>query len=404
VGIGVILPNVTVQDGLFTVTLDFGAAAFNGEARWLQIGVRPADTGSYTNLTPRQPITPAPYALYALKTQGYGNVLVVAKSGGDFTSVQAALSSITDNSGSNRYLVWVAPGTYSETVTMKQWVDIEGAGERQTTIIAPGSVTDTVATVIGANSAELRSLRVANTGGAAYSIGIRNYTASPSLRNLTVTAGGGTSRNIGVYNHSFTSPKMAEMTIDVDGPDNSYNYGVYNHHYSFPTMSHVKSYVSGWTNAHNWGVYNYSYSSPTMTDSHIEVSGGEGTSGTASSVALENQLYSSPTIIDLTADVTGGETGSYAIGILSDSSSLTLQGGIITCREASNNFGIWVGNSSASGVTVNLDGLMVSAAGPANSVNVGARIGNITLNTTNSKFTASGGVLTRAILAELALC
>ncbi|MBI5564832.1 MAG: hypothetical protein HY870_08055 [Chloroflexi bacterium] len=55
--------NVTVATGLFTVQLDFGEA-FNGEARWLQIAVRcPAGGGSYTTLTPRQTLTPAPYAL-----------------------------------------------------------------------------------------------------------------------------------------------------------------------------------------------------------------------------------------------------------------------------------------------------------------------------------------------------
>ena len=57
---------VIVSNGLFTVQLDFGSDAFNGEARWLEIGVRPgAETGAYTGLEPRQPLTPAPYALYA---------------------------------------------------------------------------------------------------------------------------------------------------------------------------------------------------------------------------------------------------------------------------------------------------------------------------------------------------
>jgi hypothetical protein len=57
--------NVAISNGLFTIpNLDFGAGAFNGEARWLQIGVRcPAGSGDYTILTPRQALTPAPYAL-----------------------------------------------------------------------------------------------------------------------------------------------------------------------------------------------------------------------------------------------------------------------------------------------------------------------------------------------------
>jgi trimeric autotransporter adhesin len=56
---------VAVSDGLFTVTdLDFGAGAFNGQARWLAISVGcPAGASDYTPLTPRQALTPAPYAL-----------------------------------------------------------------------------------------------------------------------------------------------------------------------------------------------------------------------------------------------------------------------------------------------------------------------------------------------------
>src|SRR5262245_40217098 len=58
------LDNVIVNSGLFTVALDFGAAAFGGSDRWLQIGVRPgASSGSYTTLSPRQALMPAPNAL-----------------------------------------------------------------------------------------------------------------------------------------------------------------------------------------------------------------------------------------------------------------------------------------------------------------------------------------------------
>jgi hypothetical protein len=63
VGVANTLDNVTVTEGLFTVKLSFGAN-FNGTAYWLDIGVRPGDsTGSYTTLTPRQELTPTPYAL-----------------------------------------------------------------------------------------------------------------------------------------------------------------------------------------------------------------------------------------------------------------------------------------------------------------------------------------------------
>lgn len=56
--------NTLVTDGLFTVELDFGSGIFTGEALYLEIGVRPGDSGGvFTALSPRQLLTPVPYAL-----------------------------------------------------------------------------------------------------------------------------------------------------------------------------------------------------------------------------------------------------------------------------------------------------------------------------------------------------
>ncbi len=41
VGAAVTLEDVPVTNGIFTVSLDFGAVAFDGQARWLEVGVRP---------------------------------------------------------------------------------------------------------------------------------------------------------------------------------------------------------------------------------------------------------------------------------------------------------------------------------------------------------------------------
>jgi hypothetical protein len=62
--------NVTPQDGYFKAELDFGSGAFAGDARWLEIDVRQTGTVIYTTLSPRQELTPAPYALYALNGPG----------------------------------------------------------------------------------------------------------------------------------------------------------------------------------------------------------------------------------------------------------------------------------------------------------------------------------------------
>jgi len=61
--------DVLVTAGVFTVTLDFGAAAFTGPDRFLEISVRPhsADPDAvYTPLAPRQAVAATPYAMRAL--------------------------------------------------------------------------------------------------------------------------------------------------------------------------------------------------------------------------------------------------------------------------------------------------------------------------------------------------
>ena len=58
---------VGVTNGLFTVTLDFGASIFNGSTRSLEIGVRGyGDTNAYAVLSPRQTLTSVPYAIQAI--------------------------------------------------------------------------------------------------------------------------------------------------------------------------------------------------------------------------------------------------------------------------------------------------------------------------------------------------
>lgn len=57
---------VMVRERLFAVELDFGPAAFNGEARQLAISVRRSNSGdAWTLLSPSRPITPTPYAQVA---------------------------------------------------------------------------------------------------------------------------------------------------------------------------------------------------------------------------------------------------------------------------------------------------------------------------------------------------
>lgn len=76
--------SVAVSKGVFTVELDFGGASFPGAARFLEIRVRPedpTDTSPFTTLSPRVPIRPVPYSLFAEVAEDANNALFAADAG-----------------------------------------------------------------------------------------------------------------------------------------------------------------------------------------------------------------------------------------------------------------------------------------------------------------------------------
>lgn len=78
---------VGVTNGVFTVPLDFGAEAFVFPDRWLEIAVCPANNGTFSTLTPRQPITPTPYAMTAFNVPGISGSSLNSSAGGPLNAV-----------------------------------------------------------------------------------------------------------------------------------------------------------------------------------------------------------------------------------------------------------------------------------------------------------------------------
>jgi hypothetical protein len=75
-----------VTNGLFTATIDFGAGVFTGGNYWLELAVRTNGGNSFSTLSPRQPVSPTPYAIYSANA---GNA-VTANMATSANSVSAA--------------------------------------------------------------------------------------------------------------------------------------------------------------------------------------------------------------------------------------------------------------------------------------------------------------------------
>jgi hypothetical protein len=195
-----------VSNGLFTVLLgdtslegmtqQLTASVFSGYDRYLRVWFRAGGSGAFTRLTPDTPIAAVPYALQAQHAAPPGNVVIVAKSNGDFTSIQAAINSITAASSGNPYLVWVGPGWYNETVTLKPYVHLQGAGQKVTFIQAAAS--DGAVLTLSSDTS-IHDLNVSNIGSGATNYGIYgNNVTDVQVSNVYVEAGGGGATNIAI--------------------------------------------------------------------------------------------------------------------------------------------------------------------------------------------------------------
>ncbi|MGE5596381.1 MAG: hypothetical protein ACM3S1_10165 [Hyphomicrobiales bacterium] len=124
--------NLQVDNGLFTTYLEFGAGAFDGEGRWLEIAVRPGNSsGDYTVLNPRQLIASTPYALWA-KTAGALGLPFDATGASENESTSSGLFRVT-NTGGGAAIVGVRQGQAGDPAVADGVVGINdgnGAGVR----------------------------------------------------------------------------------------------------------------------------------------------------------------------------------------------------------------------------------------------------------------------------------
>jgi len=98
---GTVLTNgISVTNGLFMVTMDFGAGIFNGSNYWLEVDVRTNGVGGYADLNPLQAVTPTPYAIFAITASNLSGTLSAAQLSGTYGNAVTLNNSGNNFSGS----------------------------------------------------------------------------------------------------------------------------------------------------------------------------------------------------------------------------------------------------------------------------------------------------------------
>jgi hypothetical protein len=385
-----------------------------------------SDNITFSRLTPDTRISAVPYALQAQEAADadtvdglhaselgahYQNVVVVAKSGGDYTSVQAAIDSISGAAADNPYLVWVAPGVYSETVTMKPYVHLQGAGQEATIITSTASSSawpPTQATLVLASDASLRDLTVGN-GGAGDSNPALLATAGTTrtlVADVTARAlGGGASNQAILLSGSGTGVTLQQVSaLAENGSD--YNLGLINISDAAAVLRGGSFTARGGTNAWaiflltatleandvtalgengsnlNTGLHNHNNSTAVLYGGDYTGRGGNQTGGAGASLNSTLTAYG----VTALAENGSGDVGNYAMGAF-DNSTATLHGGVFIARGGVNNYAL------SNELTVTMKAENVTAlAENGSSANHGLwNVNNAQVTVRGGSFTGRGG-------------
>jgi len=228
----------SVSNGLFTVVLDFGTV-FSGADTWLQVGVKTNGGASYETLSPRQELTPAPYAITSENLDG--NLPAVQLTG-------------TLPSG-------VLSGTYPDAITLNN---------------AGNSFTGNGSGLTGVNALTLGDLGPNNfwqtTGNAGTTPGV-NFVGTTDGAALELSAHYvGINRTTPIFGgdvFSVTSPSGAGayggMLVDTASAQGLPFYG-----YSLGGSLTAYSFVDGSFN-NTWFLYNNGYSLTVTTNSLVGI-------------------------------------------------------------------------------------------------------------------------------------
>lgn len=269
------------------------------------------------------------------------NVVVVAQSGGDFTSIQEAIDSITPTAD-NPYLIEVMPGIYNEeNITLKSFVHLQGAGRGMTTILAPAPsltiivinlnlLTDVVIsdfTIQGGNKGisidSSSSITITGNSFKGSIFGIANFSSSPTITDNIFTE----NRAHGIFNASSSSPLITGNTFAGNG------FGISN------SGSAISPAITGNTfTGNNAGVFNGPSSSPTVTGNTI----------TGNVFGIRNQNITAATIAGNTI------TGNSDWGIFNTSSSPTITHNRITDNGGGTFADIFVSFDSVQNISFNV--------------------------------------------------
>jgi hypothetical protein len=300
------------------------------------------------------------------------------------TNLLNALAAITNASSTKHYVLKLEPGIYdvgSTPVQMKDYVDIEGSGQKATVIKGSGAPTQDAGVVQGAHQAELRDLQVDCTAdtaptcvavfvpddvetflrdvtllakGANSNWGVRASGGHPWIEGATIRVEDGSFMNYGISTRNLSTPTIRSTVIDVES-GTSRGYGIYFTNSSTPReVREVQITVSG-NSSQAFGIdLDFgTFTAATITQSTILVEGAFTTTGVRQNGASPSLTIEQSQVRATGDNSTGVESGATLTTIdhsVIAGESMTVFGGTVLIGATRLHGGSVLGSITCAGV------------------------------------------------------
>jgi len=204
--------NVTVTEGTFTVHLDFGQQ-FAGQQRFVEVEARAdagqdcSDISGFTVLAPRQPLTAAPNALYAL-TSTTASTATTAGTATNATQLNGQTAAFYQNAANlstgtipNNRL----GGTYTSALTFSNSGNAYSGNGALLTSLNASNIASGTLDLLGMSTAQTQIIRGINQSSVDNSVAIWGSSPAATGETIGVKGSSGSSSGVGVFGLSTST-------------------------------------------------------------------------------------------------------------------------------------------------------------------------------------------------------
>lgn len=317
--------DITVTNGLFMTTVDFGSGIFAGSNYWLEVDVRTNGTASYTVLAPLQAVTPTPYAIFANTASNLDGTVGSANLSGTYGNALTLNNAANQISGNGSGLTSLNASQLSSGTVPAARLPSTVVTNNETSVTLSGTFSGTGSGLTSLNASQLisgtvpdarQSANVDLLNAAQIASGAKTFTTTVNVNNASgagmvvqgSTTGGFGSPTMLVQNDNSTASASPALRVVGSGGSSSGVLSVSSQANTglLADFGNPGAFVSWLDYNGNWTANSFTGSGAGLTGVNADTVGGTQLTSGSGGLGVNTNIFLNDNPIYLRSDVNHG--------------------------------------------------------------------------------------------------